>query len=194
MLRLSQLQREGDKYVYRENVSKNRNGSFKQLHINSKVVPVFPCLEAKERCPVRLLDLYISISISKLPPEAKEDLLYVRLLDKKPKDPNLPWYSAVPLVKHTLQQEVKKMCTEAGVSGHKTNHSLGATGATELYKKSAPEKLIQERTGHCSLESLRTYERTSEEQHKAASTLLSAPAHQSGAHASYSHYFSSSKT
>ena len=52
-------------------------------------------------------------------------------------------------------------------------------------------KLIQERTGHRSLESLRTYERTSKEQHKAASTLLSAPMN-SGA--SCSHYFSSAKS
>ena len=146
---------------------------------------MFPGSEAKERCPVRLFDLYIN----KLPSEAKEkDLLYVRPLDKKPQDPNLLWYSAVPLGKHTLQH---KMCAEAGVSGHKMNHSLRATGATELYKKGAPEKLIQERSGHHSLKSLRTYERTSEEQH---SSLLSAPANQSGAHASYSHYFSSSKT
>lgn len=119
-------------------------------------------------------------------------MFYVRPLDKKPQDPNLPWYSAVPLGKHTLQQKVRKMCTEAGVSGNKTNHSLRATGATELYKKGVPEKLIQERTGHRSLESLRTYERSSEEQHKAVSTLLSAPASHSGA--SYSHCFSSTKT
>ena len=52
-----------------ENVSKNRNGSFKQLHINSKVVPVFPCHEAGQRCPVYFLDSYIS----KLPEEAKQN-------------------------------------------------------------------------------------------------------------------------
>ena len=118
-------------------------------------------------------------------------MLYVRPLDKKPEDPHSPWYSAAPLGKHTLQQKVKKMCAAAGIQGTKTNHSLRATGATELYKKGVPEKLIQERTGHRSIESLRTYERTSEEQHKAASTLLSAPSHSS---ASYSHCFVSSKT
>ena len=78
---------------------------------------------------------------------------------------------------HTLQQMVKKMCADAGIGGHKTNHRLRATGATELFKTGAPEKLIQERTGHCSLEALRTCERSSEEQHKAASALLSAPNH-----------------
>ena len=38
-LQLSQLKRFDDKYVYYENVSKNRNGSFKQLHVRSKAVP-----------------------------------------------------------------------------------------------------------------------------------------------------------
>ena len=102
-LKLSELQRDSDKYVYQENVLKNRNGSFKQLHVKSKVVVVFLCAEAEERCPVHLLDL----SISKLPKEAKEkDLVYVRPLDKKPLDPADAWYSAVPLWKHTLQKKV----------------------------------------------------------------------------------------
>ena len=71
-LKLSQLQRDSDKYVYHENVS---NGSFKQLHVRSKVVPVYSCPEAGQRCPLYLLDFYIS----KLPEEAKkQDLVHVR--------------------------------------------------------------------------------------------------------------------
>ena len=65
------------------------------------------------------------------------------------------------------------MCTLAGIKGHKTNHSLTATAATEMFRRGAPEKLIQERTGHCSLEALRSYERLDEVQHKAASSILS---------------------
>ena len=53
-----------------------------------------------------------------------------------------PWYSAVPFGNHTLQQMVKKMCSNTGIGGHKTNHSLRATGVTELFKRGAPEKLI----------------------------------------------------
>jgi hypothetical protein len=104
-LKLSHLKRGSDKYVYHENVSKNRNGSFKQLHVRSKVVPVYSCPEAGKRCPVYLLDLYIS----KLPEEAKEkDQLYVRPLKKQPDDASKPWYSTVPIGNHTLQQMVKK--------------------------------------------------------------------------------------
>ena len=104
VLRLSQLQCE--EYVYRE---KNLNGSFKQLHINSKVVPMFPVQKNKKGAQ--------SACISKLPPEAKEDLLCVRPLDK--------YYghriricrgtAAVPLGKHTLSSKSRK-CTQKQVS------------------------------------------------------------------------------
>ena len=36
---------------------------------------------------------------------------------------------------------VKTMCTEANIEGRFTNHSLRATGATELFQKEVPEKL-----------------------------------------------------
>ena len=112
--------------------------------MKGKVVPVYSCPDAGDRCPVHLLDQYIS----KLPEEAKlKDIFYVRPLDKVTSDQTKPWYSAVPLGKNTLQQKVPKVCSSAGIQGHKTNHSLRVTGATEMYHCGAPEKLIQERTG-----------------------------------------------
>ena len=106
-LQLSQLKRFDNKYVYYENTSKNRNGSFKQLRVKSKVVPVYPAPDAGERCPVSILDKYIS----KLPSEAKEkDLFYVRPLEIVPDDPDKPWYSGVPVGKNTLHGKLKNMC------------------------------------------------------------------------------------
>ena len=138
--------------------------------MKNKVVPLYPSPEAGERCPVYILDRYIS----KLPSEArKKDLFYVRPLDNITSDPNRPWYSSVPLGKHTLQSKFKNMCSEAEISGNKTNHSLRATAATEMFRHGVPEKFIQERIGHRSLEALRSYERLDEVQHKAVSTLLS---------------------
>ncbi len=66
------------------------------------------------------------------------------------------------------------MCSEAQIDGRKTNHSLRAIGASELFQAGVPEKIIKERTGHHSLEALRTYERTTTEQHQAISGVLSA--------------------
>ena len=65
------------------------------------------------------------------------------------------------------------MCAETGIGGHKTNHSLHAAGASELFEAGVPEKNIKERAGHRSLEALRIYKRTSKQQNKAVSVILS---------------------
>lgn len=161
-MKLSQIVRYSERYVYYENVSKNRNGSFKQLHVSSKTVPLYPSPLIGERCPVKILDKYIS----KLPPKVKEDdFFYARPLEKIPVDENAPWYSAVPIGKHTLQSMVKRMCADAKIEGSKTNPSLRATATTQMFERQAPEKLTQERTGHHSLEGLRTYKRCNDNQH-----------------------------
>ena len=86
-LKLSQVKRmsNSDQYVYHENVSKNHNGSFKKIHVKKKAVPIHACPEVGERCPVNILDKYIS----KLPPYAFEhDTFYLRPLQAVPADPN----------------------------------------------------------------------------------------------------------
>ena len=55
-----------------------------------------------------------------------------------------------------------------------TNHSLRASGTSELFMKGVPEKIIQERTGHKSLDALRCYERTTSSQIEAVSNVLNA--------------------
>ena len=71
-LKLSQLQRTAGKYTYYENVSKNHNGSFAQLHVQSKVVPLYKNPDLGDRCPVFILDKYIS----RLPAKAKADDIF----------------------------------------------------------------------------------------------------------------------
>ena len=68
---------------------------------------------------------------------------------------------------------LKNMCLLAGVEGNKTNHSLRATGATELFSAGVPEEIIQQHTGHRSTKALRVYKRTTLEQHQAVSNILS---------------------
>ena len=171
-LKPSQVQRHRnpDRYIYSENVSKNRNGTFKQLNIANKVVPLFSCPEAGEHCPVRILDMYFC----KLPKESvTKDIFFFRPLEKTPSDPTSSWYSNQPVGKHTLELKLSRMCSLAGIEGKITNHSLRATAATQMYEMGVPEKVIQERTGHRSLDSLRVYERTSTQQQQAASNILS---------------------
>ena len=89
------------------------------------------------------------------------------------------------LGRDALQNKLKLMCKAAGVEGNITNHSLRAASATQMYDSGVPEKMIQERTGHRSLEALRIYERTNEDQRQAVSAILSAPC---SSRTSYSQY------
>ena len=66
---------------------------------------------------------------------------------------------------------VKSMFGLIGVVG-KTNHSLRATGASEMFQAGVPEKIVQERTGHRSIEALRMYEWPTTSQHMAVSNVL----------------------
>ena len=142
-LAISQIKRfrDPDRYVYTENASKTNSGTFRKLHISTKVVPVFACPQAGERCTVYLLDLYLS----KLPQEAfTQDVFYLRPLEKMPSDPNYPWYTNVPVGKNTLERKLAIICNRAGIEGSITNHSLRATSATQMYRNGVPEKVIQE--------------------------------------------------
>ena len=64
------------------------------------------------------------------------------------------------------------MCKEAGLAEKKTNHSSRAAGVSQMFAANVPERLIQSRTGHRSLEALRLYERLSHEQQQAVSQIL----------------------
>lgn len=118
------------------------------------------------------MDLYYS----KLPQRAFEnDVFFVQPLETIPSDPTKPWYTCTPVGKNTLENKLKKMCSLAGIEGRVTNHSLHAMSVTQMYESGIPEKVIQERTGHKSLEALRVYERTNAQQHETVSMVLSAP-------------------
>ena len=55
---------------------------------------------------------------------------------------------------------VKKVMGNVEFDGHFTNHSLRRSCATNLYDNGVQEQVIQETTGHWSVESVRAYKRT----------------------------------
>ena len=69
---------------------------------------------------------------------------------------------------------VRDMCTEANIDGRYTNHSLRATGASELFQSETPEHVIQQFTGHWSVQALHQYENISTKQKQAACNILQA--------------------
>ena len=74
-----------------------------------------------------------------------------------------------------LSNMIHKICLRAGISGYKTNHSLRATTASRLYHEGVDEQLIMERTGHCSIDGIISYKRTSTEHVMCFSDILNDP-------------------
>ncbi len=97
------------------------------MKLKNKTVKVVANSNAGERCHVYLLDTYIRHLSDET---IEQDVFYVRPLDKFK---GTVWYSSVAVGKNKLSSMVQAICRDAGIKGHKTNHSLRATGATELY-------------------------------------------------------------
>ena len=170
-LSVSQIQRlyDPDRYLYTEKSSKNKQGGLKQLRLEHKVLNITANKTAGERCPVFILDKYIS----KLPEKTKKmDMFYCRPCATLPKQESDPWFVSVAVGKNTLTNMVKTMCDEAGVDGKKLNHCLRVAGATTLFAAGVPERVIQGRTGHTSIDALRKYERVIEKQELTVSKIL----------------------
>ena len=170
-LGLSQLQRlkNPNRYVYVENSSKNRPGGLNQMKLSHKSVTIVASDSSGDKCPVFILDMYIS----KLPAAAREkDLFYCRPLAVTPKGIDDSWYVAMPVGKNVLSKMVAEMCSDAGIHGRKTNHSLRVAGVSSLFDAGVPERIIQQRSGHRSLEGLRVYERVTQQQQEEVSKIL----------------------
>lgn len=149
---------------YREDSSKNNPGGLKGRKIKPKEVVQYANVTNTARCPVRLFKLYNSLC-----PKDRREAFYLQPLKRPTKD---RWYSINNLGHNPLNNMVKKMCAAAGLGGYRTNHSLRATAATRLFRAGIDEQLIMERTGHRSVDGVRNYKRTSEEQIQVLSDVL----------------------
>ena len=65
-----------------------------------------------------------------------------------------------------------RLCQKAQILGFRTNHSLRAIAASRLIHASIDEQLIMERTGHRSIEGVRSYKRTSDDQREVLFDIL----------------------
>ena len=164
-IRLHERQGEKPYLEYTEDVSKNRPGGLKNRKTKPKVVVHYSNEENPERCFVRLFKLYTSLC----PQQSPKNSFYLQPL-KKPQ-PNC-WYSTKPIGHNTLEGTVARLCKNAGIQGYHTNHSLRATTATRLFQAGVDEQLIMEKTGHTSLDGVRSYKRTSSTQQQCLSDIL----------------------
>ena len=153
---------------YTEEFSKNHPGGLKGRKIKQKVVRHHANINNQGRCFLRLFKRYRALCPSYAPPHA----FYFQPL----RSPTAScWYSNRPLGHNTLPNTVARLCSSAGIQGHKTNHSLRATATSRLYQSGVEEQQVMERTGHRTVEGVRSYKRTSEQQQQALSDILNQP-------------------
>ena len=120
-----------------------------------------------ERCIVRIFQKYQS----KCPKLKPGSALYLTPKRKLSSDEEV-WYTKTSVGKNTLRKIVQDMCRVVGIEGYKANHSLRATTCTIGLEKGVLEKLIMERTGHCTVKPLHTYQRVSGVQKEIVSDVL----------------------
>ena len=162
------VERDGERaYLrYTEDISKNNPGGLKGRKNKPKVVIHHENPSNPSRCFVKLFKLYQN----RCPPHRPKDAFYLKPLSNPTEK---YWYSISPIGHYTLSQTVARMCKEAGISGFRTNHSLRATTATRLYQAGVDEQLIMEPTGHHSVDGVRSYKRTNQDQQENLSDILS---------------------
>jgi len=148
-----------------DDVSKKHPGGLKGRNITPKVVLHHANTDRPDRCFVRLFKRYCDLCPKDAPPHA----FYLRPAQHPTAE---CWYSRAPLGHTTLANTVSRICKLAGIEGYKTNHSLRATATSRLYQAGVDEQLVMERTGHRSLEGVRSYKRTSDTQREALSDIL----------------------
>ena len=141
----------GDEYLkYHEIGSKNNLGGLYHRKFESKVVPHYSNKENPSRCFVQLFKKYLS----KCPPNPPDGALFLQSLVRPMCD---QWYANRVVGHNLLGSTVKRLCSNAGITGHKSNHSLRATAATRLFHHRVDEQMIMKVTGHRSLDGVRSY-------------------------------------
>ena len=109
--------------LYKEDVSKTRQGGLKHRKILPKQVCAYENKFQPDRCIVKLYEKYLSLC----PINMKTTDFYLRPL-ANPK-PNC-WFTCQPIGKNTLANVVSEIAKKAGIDGRVTNHSLRATAAS----------------------------------------------------------------
>ena len=131
--------------ITEDTTTKTNNGGLKSMNRERNVVWVYPS-ENQSRCPVHLVDKYVSL----LPPvklNTKKLNFYLHSLEKYSP---AQWYREQVVRRNTLRKTISDICKDAKIPGFRTNHSLQRTGTTRLFRVGVDRKLIKEFTMHTS--------------------------------------------
>ena len=132
-----------------------------------KIVWINPNKSNINRCPVRLIDKYMSLLPAVKSPLAKHNF-YLRSMEK----PNpTQWYTSQVVGLNTLRKTVGQLLKDSELDGYFTNHSLRRSTTTRLFQAGVDKKLIREITGHRS-DAIDKYAVTSDAQRTDISDIL----------------------
>ena len=154
--------------VYSEDsVTKTHDGGIKDMRKERKIVWVHQSCD-KTRCPVQLIEKYISLC-PRITPKTKKMNFYLRSLDKPTPS---QWYGEQIVGVNTIRKVVGRLLRDAQLNGYFTNHSLRRSGASRLFQSGFDRKLVKEYTGDTS-DAVDQYQVTSDEQRKQISRCIS---------------------
>lgn len=119
-----------------------------------------------------LKNTYFLIFFSFSPEHASDSPFYLKPKTKWEYGATV-WFENRPIGWNTLSKRFKQMCQDAGLKGNYSNHSGRVTAVTRLYDAGVPEKAIMKRSGHRSIEGVRTYQREDVDANVAVSNVLS---------------------
>lgn len=127
-----------------------------------------------ERCPVRLLRLYLSKR-----PESIQESGRFYLTPKISFNPNDDvWFMQIPIGKNTISGIMKALTSGTELENWKkkfTNHSIRKTTVKKLKAANIPESSIIKVTGHTTTKGLSSYDPGDENEFRSMSNALNAP-------------------
>ena len=154
--------------VYEEDtITKTNDGGINSLRKDRKIVWINPNVTNVSRCPVRLIDKYISL----LPPVKSESSRHNFYLHSMERPNPAQWYTSQVVGLNTLKKTVSELLKNAKLDKFFTNHSLRRSSATHLFQAGVDKKIIREITEHKSDE-LDKYSVTSDAQRRHVSNVL----------------------
>ena len=151
--------------VYQEDsVTKTHDGGLHDMRHDRKVVWIYPNAGNISRCPVRLIEKYLSLC----PARGKKSNFYLQSLQKPTP---IQWYGVQVVGQNKIGKVVKTLMKDAGITGFFTNHSARRTGGTRLFRAGVQRKLVKETTGHSS-DAVDKYQLTSDDQREFMSKIM----------------------
>jgi len=126
--------------------SKTNCGGLKDMKVENKKVRQHENPDDPDHCVVNIFQKYLC-SIPSL-----DDFFYFHPLADDGSE--VPRFANQQVGRNKLSQIIPDMCKAAGKSGCKTGHSVIVARAMLLYQQDFSDQLINERTGHRSLEAL----------------------------------------